>query len=368
MANEKNYYNIIGLSEDDKNLPFDEFLKVLKAKYRKACLKYHPDKYNGKSDKEKEEAEEKFKELTEAYSVLSDEEKKNRYDRFGTTDNTNFDNMDEMMEEFLRANGINPFGRSNRRQQSVSKGTNIQLKVRLTLKEIFEGGKKTVKYNRYKPCTHCNGTGSEGNNGVTKCPHCNGMGRIVNTQYNGYGYSQTITICPYCNGSGEVIENPCTKCNGSGLERMEEKFTFEIPQGFMNGQYTVISGMGNCSERNNGLNGDLVLIFIIEDSDGFFHSDDTPFDIYIEKEVPILDCITGCECVITNIDGRSYKFKVKPNTENETVMKLQYKGLPNNSGGYGDLRVVIKHKFPKEISEEEGDLLQKLKACRNFKE
>ena len=372
----KDYYKILGLSESDKNLSEADFLKKAKKNYRQLSLKYHPDRQNGKSDKEKKEAEDKFKECVEAYEVLSDTNKRMQYDRFGTVDN-NFANssMDDILREFAKQGfGFGGFGDFDfdfgRQQPQYVKGNNIKLNVHVTIKELYEHKEKEIKYYRYVPCKECNGNGYTENGSIETCPNCNGNGVIMKTEQNGFAIYQHTIKCPHCNGTGHIIKNPCHKCNGTGLDRILDTFKFTLPSGITNGSSIVINSMGNYPQTNNsvqGVNGDLFIVFTVDSDDNFEIDNYNPFDLVTYRNIPILDCITGCDDNITSIDGKTYKYKINQNTNNGTVLKLRGKGLPKQDGSYGDLNIVIKHKFPETLSKDDIKLIEKLKKSKNFK-
>lgn len=366
----KDYYKVLELSESDKKLQGKAFEDKLKKNYRKLSMKYHPDRNTNRSDKEKKEAEEKFKDCVEAYEVLSDVQKRQHYDMYGTMDGSQFNgggfgNMSDVMKEFMRhAHGFNPF--ENEPKQRSYKGTDIQVNVSLTLEELYEGGKRDVTYNKEKPCKHCGGNGLGKDGRIDKCPHCNGSGYIIRTMQHGFTIVQQQTTCPHCNGNGETIVNGCKHCNGTGNVREKHTITIDIPNGAVNNSYFTIKGQGNHCVRSLGKDGDLHIIFNVKEHPDFDVSSNNIYNIVTLAEVPILDCITGCDFNVKGIDGKTYKITVQPNTEQGIILRLNGLGLRKQNGQRGDMDVIIKHKFPNNLSKEEKEKLNELKTSKNF--
>lgn len=368
----KNYYEILGITADEKKLSEKDFEKVLKQKYRKICLKYHPDKNPGNKD-----AETKFKEAVEAYDVLSDKNKRHQYDTFGTVDGNAFQgggmNMEDIMREFMRHHAgfssffddDNDFDGSFRRT-TINRGTDKKVRVTLTLEEAYNRGKKTIKYDRLKPCSTCGGKGSKDGGSVGMCQHCHGTGVIIQRQTFAYGFSQQTAPCPYCHGTGKMISNPCSKCSGNGLEVQEETLTIDIPAGVTDGAVVRIPKKGNYCERLEGQEGDLILYFKISEDSKFKIIPNSPYDLAYIDETPVLDCITGCDKTIKHIDGKTYKYVLRQGIEDGSVINLAGKGLAKSNGLYGDLKIVVKYKMPVTISLEDSKLIDKLKKSKNF--
>ena len=361
---QKDYYEILGV---DRNASQDEIKKA----YKKICLQNHPDRNPGNK-----EAEDKFKAAVEAYDVLSDPQKKQQYDTFGTVDGQfgmggADSTMDEILRRFMQHGGFNLFGDDDEfmagfRQQTVMRGTDAKVRVTLTLEEVYKRGSKTIKYNRLKPCKSCNGKGSKDGSTVGMCPHCHGTGYITQVQQFAFGFSRQTVQCPYCNGSGKKITNPCPKCNGSGLEMMEESLTFDIPAGVTDNVTMRIPRKGNYCERMEGQEGDLVIYFRIAENDRFKIIPKSPYDLVYIDETPVLDCITGCEKTIKHIDGKTYKYTFRQGIEDGSIINLTGKGLAKSNGLYGDLKIVVKYRMPKAITSEERKLIEKLRKTNNF--
>ena len=290
----KDLYKILEL---DNNATDEQ----IKKNYRKLALRYHPDRQGGKSDKEKKEAEEKFKDIGFAYSILSDPEKKQRYDQFGITDDqqsmgTDFDPTDlfaRFMHGFTGFGGGDPFGDffgHRRRQQNrgPEKGQSIQMNIPVGIDEILNGVHRDIEYDIQVRCSKCDGTGGDG---VQTCPYCNGTGMVTESRRQGFTIYQTSHPCEHCGGTGEMIKNKCSKCNGTGFERKETKVTVNIPGGFDNGYQSFIKGKGYESKDKRGENGDLLLVFIYQiDKSKYIIQDNS---VYEKIEVPYYDCILG---------------------------------------------------------------------------
>lgn len=357
MAN-KDYYSILGVSKDADD-------ETLKKAYRKLAVQYHPDKQVDKTDKEKKEAEEKFKDINEAYQVLSDKEKRHKYDMFGTTDeNFSTYSASDINEIFRRhfGGGFENFFGGN--QRVMSKGSNIKLNVKVKLSEVYKNIKKTVNYSRLVVCEHCNGTGAESGK-MNTCPHCKGTGQFVRTQRTPFGYSQEITVCPHCGGKGTFPEKICQHCSGNGVIRKDDSYSFVIPNGLTNNVYFTVDNAGNYSK--DGIPGDLILYFQVEPENGIKVDSKNPYDLTCEVNIPILDCITGCEAKIKHVDGKNYKFTIKQGATDGFMVKLKDKGLVDSYGKRGYFNVIIRQTMPKSLTKEEKNTIDKLKNSKNFK-
>lgn len=352
----KDLYEILGIS---KNASDDEIKKA----YKKLALKWHPDRQGGKSDKEKKEAEEKFKDIGFAYSILSDPEKKQRYDQFGITDDqqsmgTDFDPTDlfaRFMNGFSGFGGGDPFGDffgHGRKQQNrgPEKGQSIQMNIPVGIEEILNGVHRDIKYDIHIRCSKCGGIGGEG---VQTCPHCHGTGMISEVQHGPFGIIQNMHPCPYCGGTGEMIKNKCSKCNGTGFERKETKVTVNIPGGFDNGYQSFIKGKGYESKDKRGENGDLLLVFIYQiDKSKYIIQDNS---VYEKIEVPYYDCILGNTLERTLPTGEKIKINIPPYSKDGDVI---YSG---KRFGVLKYNFVITSKLPTYIRESEKKLLEQIR-------
>lgn len=361
----KNYYEILGISEEEKKLPTDEFQKVLKNKWRKLSLQYHPDRQQDKSEEEKKEAEEKFKEIAEANEVLGDENKRRQYDRYGSVGRHAGQGMsvEDIIQQMRKDFGV--FFDTEEHVQ-IQKGRTLKVGVNVTFEEIYNNAEIEIKYKRNVHCTTCGGTGSKDGK-VEKCSYCRGTGRIIQQFNNGYGITINETTCPYCKGRGETFKEPCERCNGSGLETVEETKTIKIPKGCHNRSYIIIEGDGDAAPNNGGINGDLIVIFNVVENLVYTVDPNNPYNIIRNLEVPVLDCITGCEKEIMGINGKKYKIKILPNTLHNHNLRLKGNGLENVYGERGDMYVCIKMKMPQQpLTDKENKLINDLKENKNF--
>lgn len=353
----RDYYEVLGV---EKTASQEEIKKA----YRKKAVKYHPDKQSGKTKEEIAEAEEKFKEVGEAYEVLGNPEKRKEYDQFGFAgrNGNGFDiDLEEVMRQMMRNMMFNNEGRN---YDNVRKGSNIRINLYLTLEEIYNGVQKKGKYKRKVRCKHCNGTGAYSVNDKKVCPTCNGTGRMVNMYKNGFSIFRSETICSNCGGSGYIITKKCNKCNGLGYIEEESEVTVNVPVGVEDGMTMVIDGKGN-DDVENGECGDLIVIFRVKEHSVFDRRSST---LYAMKEIPVLDCITGSESEIKGIDGKIYKFSIPKGTCSGDQLKIEGKGMKRlQSNERGDLFIIIKEKMPQNLTNEEISLIEKLKKMKNFK-
>ena len=366
MAQKRDYYEVLGVQ---KSATEDEIKKA----YRKIAIKYHPDRNPG--DKE---AEEKFKEAAEAYEVLSNPEKRQRYDQFGFAGmngaggfNGQGMSMDDIFSHFgdlfadfgLGSIFGNGFGGSSRSGGQVrERGGNIRVKVKLNLQEIEKGTKKKIKVNKYVPCEHCHGSGSE--NGETDtCPTCKGRGQVLRTVSSLFGQMQTASTCPNCGGTGKVIKNKCSHCHGDGIVKGEEVIEIDIPAGVGEGMQLTMRGKGGAGPHN-GINGDLYVLIEEEphpelERDG----DNLIYNLFIS----IPDAILGTDAEVPTVSGK-VRVKIVPGTQSGKILRLRGKGLPNVNGyGSGDLLVNVNVWVPKKLSRDEEKIMQNLKSSESFK-
>lgn len=357
MNERKDYYNILGITEEEKKLKDCEFEKILKNKYRKLCLQFHPDKQQGKTDKEKKESEDKFKEVSEAYEVLSDSKKRQEYDNpmSGFSGFGGFGGFDpfDMMSEFGFGGG--------RQRQRVVKGQTMRIVVNVTLEDLFNGVNKKIKYKRQGTCKVCGGSGKNANTRIETCPHCGGTGQMFSQN----GFVQTITTCPHCGGQGTKMINPCPHCNGNGLAMEEVEIDVQIPKGVQDGFQMVAQGHGGAPANGNGVFGDLIiLIKEIEHSKFERHGN----DLYFELEIPIIDALLGCNKEVTTIDGKRLTTKIASLIEEGTQIRFAGKGMPiyERNNQYGAMIGIIRLVMPKALNDEERQLLNDLKTKEHF--
>ena len=355
---EKDLYEVLGLTEEDKKLTGDEFNKVLKKNYRTLSVKWHPDRWAGKSEKEQKEAEEKFKEISNAYSVLSDPQKRAQYDAGGMSFNGfgDFDPMD-LFRRMHEEAGFDPFGGFGNffggGGQRVVRGDDIEASLTITLKEAYEGGTKNVTVKKKAKCPSCNGTGSQDGK-VSTCDQCNGSGQYRNIRRNGYSMFTEISPCRKCGGTGKTIQNPCKSCRGTGEVLKEVTIPINFPKGVFNGGTIKFAGMG-CDAPSGGYNGDLYVTFnVLEDK--YFEVIDRKNVVHYE--VPFNNVILGCEITCKCVDGSSVTVKVPELTKDGTPFYFKGKGMPSvGSGEHGDYAVVVKYKLPRKLTKKQKEVL-----------
>lgn len=344
----EDYYKILGISEEEKKLIGDEFAKVVKKKYKKLAIKYHPDKWEKSSEEERKNAEEMFKKINEANSVLSDPDKRRKYD-LGDSDSffgKNFGGFSDFMRDFN-------FGGNY--YEEINKGDDVTIEVNVTLEEIHNGINKTIHYKRNRPCSKCNGTGSKDGE-ETICTHCGGSGRSVQEKRMGNTVFRRETICTHCGGSGRLIKEYCQHCHGSGYEVFDDTITLSIVKGVFGGATTKIVGKGSIP-KGKGVDGDLIIVFN-EIEDEVFKRDGN--SLVMELELSLDESICGCEKNIKTISGTTIKLKIPELTKPGKTFRLNGKGTYDiRSRSVGDLFVVVKYKLPDKINSEQKKLIKK---------
>ena len=366
----RDYYEVLGV---DKKASADEIKKA----YRKKAIQYHPDRNPG--DKE---AEEKFKEAAEAYDVLSNPDKRARYDQFGFAGmsgaagnggpfggfggSMSMDDIFSMFGDIFGGRGgfggFSGFGGGGGSQQRRFRGSDLRVKVKLSLKEVATGVEKKFKLKKYVPCSHCHGTGAEGTGGTETCPTCKGTGSVVRTQQTILGTMQTRSTCPTCGGEGKIIKNKCKECAGEGIVYGEEVVTVKIPAGVAEGMQLTMNGKGNAG-KHGGIPGDL-LIYIEEEPDKELIREDNDLIYNLLLSVPT--AALGGAVEIPTVDGK-VKVKIEPGTQPGKVLRLRRKGLPSVNGyGTGDLLVNVSVYIPETLSKEEKKQMEDWDKSENF--
>lgn len=365
----RDFYEILEVS---KSASADEIKKA----YRKKAIQFHPDKNPG--DKQ---SEEKFKEAAEAYEILSDQQKRQRYDQYGHAGvggasggggfNGGGMNMEDIFSHFgdifgghFGGGGFSGFGGGQRGGgQRVRKGSDLRVKVKLTLAEIAVGVEKKIKVKKQVACSHCSGTGAEAGSSSTTCTTCNGQGRVTRVQNTILGQMQTAAECPTCNGEGKIVKDKCKHCSGEGVVREDEVITINIPAGVMEGMQLSVSGKGNAARRG-GVNGDL-LVLVEEEAHPELIRDENDLIYNLLLTVPM--ATLGGSIEVPTVEGK-VKVTIAPGTQPGKVLRLRGKGLPSvNRYGTGDLLVNIGVYIPENLNKEEKTIMEKLGKSDNVK-
>lgn len=364
----RDYYEVLGVSKDASA---DEIKKA----YRKLAIQYHPDKNPG--DKT---AEEKFKEAAEAYDVLSNSDKRARYDQFGHAGLDGFSagggfdgggmSMEDIFAQFGNIfgghfgggfGGFSGFGGGGGGKR-VRKGSDLRVRVKVTLKDVAFGVEKKLKVKRYVKCAACNGSGAEDSNSVVKCTTCGGAGVVNRVTNSLFGTMQVQSECPNCNGMGTTITKKCKHCGGTGIVQEEEIIPVKIPAGVADGMYFSVKGKGNAA-RNGGIDGDLQVL-IEEEPDNELIRDENDLIYNALFSVPML--VNGGTAEIPSVDSK-VKVKIEAGTQPGKVLRLKGKGLPSVNGyGNGDLLVNIGVYIPEHLSKEEKKMFEELDKSENM--
>ena len=363
----RDYYEVLGV---DKNASEDDIKKA----YRKIAIKYHPDRNPG--DKT---AEEKFKEAAEAYDVLHDPQKRQQYDQFGFEGLQSMGgfsggggfSMDDIFSMFGSVfgggggfGGFSGFGGGGR-QAARHHGSDLRLKVRLSLLDVANGVTKKFKVKKDITCPHCNGSGAENGSSAETCPTCHGSGMEVRTKQTMFGIMQTQSPCHTCGGEGTVIKNKCKHCGGTGVVKGEEVVEINIPKGVGDGMVFTVSGKGNAGQHN-GVAGDIQVFIEEEENDTFIRDgQDLIYNLLLDFPTAAL----GGDVRIPTIEGTKLKIKIEPGTQPGKTLRLRGKGLPAVQGygrGMGDLVVNVSVYVPKTLSRSEKEMLEKMKESDNF--
>ena len=352
MADKRDYYEVLGIS---KSASDDEIKKA----YKSLAKKYHPD-----LNKDDKNAEEKFKEVNEAYAVLSDSEKRSRYDQyghdgvdsqFGAGGFGGFGGMDFDISDIFGSMFGGGFGSTTRRRNGPTKGDDLQTRVTITFEEAAFGCKKDITYNRVEKCETCGGSGAEKGTGVETCSKCGGSGQIRVNQRTMFGTMQTVRDCDACGGKGKTIKNPCSHCKGTGMHRKTKKLEVSIPKGIDNGQTISLSSQGNCG-ANGGPFGDLFITVTVTPH-SIFKRD--RFDVYYDYPISFVDAALGAKITVPTLEG-DYELTIPEETQTGTTFKLSQKGIPYVNGrGRGDMLVTVVVETPKNLNSAQKEALRK---------
>ena len=353
----RDYYDVLGIT---KSASPDQ----IKSAYRKLAVKHHPDKNKG--DKA---SEEKFKEASEAYHILSNTERKQNYDNFGHAafENggggkggfSNFDfssNFSDIFEDFFGEG----FGGGRRSRKSNNRGSDLRYDLSISLNEAFSGKKQDIKFSTSEKCDICKGTGSKPGHSPSTCSMCGGHGQVRSSQ----GFFTVQQTCPQCGGSGEQITHPCTSCGGQGKKQASKRLSVTIPKGVDDGTRIRLAGKGEAGSKGAG-SGDLYLFINVYSHDLFKRSDE---NLYFECPISIADAALGTTIEIPTIDGGKAKIKIPAGTQSGKQLRLKGKGMPYIRGsGYGDLYVQLNTEVPISLNKEQKELLEKFREIENEK-
>jgi molecular chaperone DnaJ len=352
-ATNRDYYEILGISRD---AGADEMKKA----YRRLAREYHPDANPGNP-----EAEHKFKELAEAYAVLSDPHKRREYDMFGTAKSpfgaggaAGFDPFDIFSSLF---GGADPFGAFTQRRGSRSRGSDLIVDLEVTLEEVVKGASKTVTIRNLQPCDRCSGSGSEPGTSPSRCTRCGGSGSVRAVQRSILGNVMTSFTCPQCNGAGEEISTPCRECHGEGrMERLDE-VSFDVPPGVEDGSQFRITGRGEAGHRG-GRSGDLFVRIAVREGNRFRRRGN---DLLAKVAVSYAQAVLGTVLELETFEG-PVELRVSPGTQPGTTLRIRGRGVPllGRPTGRGDLLVEVQLDVPTHVSGEEEELVRRLAELR----
>ncbi|MDX9725217.1 MAG: molecular chaperone DnaJ [Bacteroidales bacterium] len=359
----RDYYEVLGVSRGATK-------EEIKKAYRQQALKYHPDKNPG--DKK---AEEKFKEAAAAYEILSNDEKRARYDRFGhegvSGAGGGFSGGGMTMEDIFSSfgdifgdafGGFAGFGGARRSGRRVNKGSNLRVKVKLNLSEISSGAEKKLKVNKYVTCNTCGGSGAADQNSMSACSTCHGSGHVTRVTNTLLGQMQTTSVCPSCNGEGKTITKKCSACYGEGIIQKEEIIKINIPAGVSRGMQMNVEGKGNAARRG-GINGDLLVVIDEEEHPLLIREGN---DLIYNLFISIPDSVLGTNVEVPTVDN-NVKIKIEPGTQPGKILRLRGKGLPEVNGyGRGDLLVNVNVWIPKNLTREELRTIEKFRESDSF--
>jgi len=356
MANKKDYYEVLGVS---KTASKDE----IKDAYRKLALQYHPDRNKAP------DAEEKFKQISEAYAVLSDDDKRAQYDQLG---HAGFDqrytaedifrgaDFDSIFRDlgfgFDLGDMFNFFFGGRGFRERAARGRDLAYSIEVTLEEAADGGEKDLRIERTEKCDVCMGSGAAPNTSPRKCPRCNGGGRIQSTTRNAFGTFVQVTTCPTCRGKGKIVDTPCPKCRGSGLAEKERRITVKIPPGIDEGYQLRLPEEGELGPGSESP-GDLYVLIHVAPHPYFKRDED---DILYNLTIGFAQAALGTEVTIPTLEGNT-KLKIQPGTQSGEIIRLKGKGMPRfRRYGRGDMQVIVNISVPKKLTSQQKTLLEQL--------
>jgi len=349
MAIKRDYYEVLGVPRNASD-------EEIKRAFRKLAFQYHPD-HNRESG-----AEDKFKEINEAYQVLSDPEKRSSYDRYGRVDikglegfpDFGFGGLGDIFESFFGGFGETPFGRTA--QRTPQKGDSLRTHLTLSFEEAVFGCQKEIEIQHIELCPSCHGIGSQPGTNPQTCPECRGAGQVRKVQQSIFGRFSHITTCPRCKGSGTIITNPCTQCHGRGKIKVKRKLIIDIPAGVDDGYQTQLRGEGNAG-LYGGAPGDLYIDLLVRPHK-LFHRDG--IDILCELPINFAQAALGDEIEVPSLDGKT-SLRIPPSTQNGKTLRLKGKGVPQLNGkGKGDLLVKVVIVTPQHLNGKQRQLFQEL--------
>lgn len=341
----KDYYKILGVDKDATQ-------EDIKKSYRKLAVKYHPDKNNGDSA-----FEEKFKEVAEAYDVLSNPDKKDQYDRYGSVGDNPFSGGGVPFEDLFSQFG-DIFGSFTNRRNKQRRGSDLRVTVSVNLHDIIFGVNKKIKYTRHVKCDTCDGKGGDE---IITCTPCQGSGHRSYTQNTPFGSIRQTAVCTHCQGTGKTVKNPCKTCSGQGTKVHQETVSIDIPKGAVNGNYMSMPQYGNYVR--DGIPGDLQII-IEEIPDPKFKRED--FNLIYDETISVIDAILGLEKNLKTPHNTDIRFNISPGTTHGKLLRIPGKGIPDLHGNSGDLFIRMNLKVPTSITNEEKTILEKLKKSKSF--
>lgn len=358
----RDYYEILGVNRDASQ---DEIKKA----YRKLAMEYHPDR-----NSEDPEAEKKFKEASEAYEVLRDPEKRQRYDQFGHRgmnggfggaqgfENVGFEDIFSRFSEIFGSEFFGGRTRSRGRRSPGQRGSDMKLRINLSLEEIAFGAEKKLKVKKYRTCDKCNGTGAETENDFETCGTCNGMGEVRQVRRTMLGQMVNVQTCPECNGDGRIIRNKCSKCHGEGRYKGKETVKVRVPAGVSEGNYITLRGQGNAGKRG-GDAGDLVVL-IEEEEHQHFERDGN--DIYYDLVLSVPDAVLGTEVEVPTLKGKA-KVKIDEGTQPGKLLRMRERGIQGlHNSGTGDQFIRVNVYIPKDLTDEEREHIEALRDKEHF--